>query len=123
MVGGLEVRADLFECEPGWFELTACVERCLIRVVLILWISTRAEGVYRQRPDAWSKLDHADVSSPRDAVSPLLPALRRSINREHRAIITIHTANSEARLGIVKILVLALIDTLQTINLAPRNFP
>src|SRR4029079_7144280 len=103
MVGSFEVRADVFECQPGRFELAARVERSLVCVVFALWISAGAERVDRQCPHSWSKFDHADVSSTGDAVSPFLSALGRSIKREYRAVVTIHTAYSEARPGVVKI--------------------
>src|SRR5215216_4971461 len=123
MVSLFEVRADLCKCKPGWFELAARVERRLIRVVLTLWISTRAKCVDRQGSDTWPKLNYADIRSTGDAVAPFLSALGRRVKREDRAVVTIHTTNSEARLGIVKILVAALIDTLQAIQVAPRNSP
>src|SRR5678815_4488452 len=117
VVRGFEVCADLFECEPGWLELTARVERRLVHVVLALRISAGAEGVNRQGADLWSKLNHADVGSTGDSVAPFLPALGRSVKREYRAVVTIHSANSEAPFGIVKIFVTRLIDTLQAVEL------
>src|SRR5215213_6049480 len=88
-----------------------------------LWISACSEGVDRQRADLRSKLDHADVASTGNAVSPLLSRHWRGINREHSALITVDASDGKTRPGVVKLLLFAFIDTLQTAEFTPRNFP
>src|SRR5215203_875976 len=103
MVCGFEVRADLFECEPGWFELAASVENGLVHVVAALRVSAGAECVDRQCPDARPKLDNTDVGSACNAVSPFLSTHWRGVKREDSAVITIYTANSETRFRVLKL--------------------
>src|SRR5215210_3573071 len=122
-VCGFEVCADVFESEPGGFELSTRVENGLVHVVTALGITARAERVDRECPDAWSKLNHTDVGCACNAVSALLSTHGRGVKREHSAVITIHTANSETRSRVVKLFTPALVDTLQAIEVAPGNSP
>ena len=110
MVRSFEVCADLFEGEPGRFEFAARVESRLVHVVSALRISAGAKSVDRESADLWRKLDHADVRSTGNAVAAFLSALGRSVKREDSAVVTIHAANSEARLRVLKIFVLAFVD-------------
>src|SRR5262245_40558171 len=98
MVRGFEVRTDILEFKPGLLKVAACVEFRLIHVVPALRITTGAEGVDRECPDFWSKLNHADVTCACDSVAAFLSTRGCGVKGEHSAIITIHSANSEARL-------------------------
>src|SRR5262245_21152680 len=103
MVRGFERGADFVECEPRFLELPTRVEIRLVHVMPALRIATGAECVYRERTHLWSKLDHADVSSTRNAVATFLSTGGHSVNREHCAIVTIHAAHCETRPGILKL--------------------
>ena len=44
-IRSFEIGANVFESEPGGFELTACVKRSLVHVMTTVRIPARAEGV------------------------------------------------------------------------------
>src|SRR6185503_2358342 len=123
MVRGFEICADLLECEPCWFEFAARVESGLVHVMTALRITAGAEGMDREGANFWRKLDDADIGSTGNTIAAFLSALGRGVEREHSAIVTIHAANSETGLRILKVFVLAFVDTLQTRKFAPRDFP
>ena len=88
-----------------------------------LRIAACPEGVDGERADAWAKLNHADIRPTSNAISTLLSSFGCGVKREDSAVITVYTANREARFRVLKIFVLAFVETLQSIDLAPRNFP
>src|SRR6185437_10677142 len=88
-----------------------------------LRITARAESVDGEGTDDGRKLDDADVRSPGNAVTTLLSACSRGVKREDSAVVTIHTADRETRFRVLKFFTLTFINTLQAIELAPRDFP
>src|SRR5262245_60554831 len=119
MVGGFEVGLDLVECEPRGFEFSASIERGLVHVVFTLRITAGAECVNRECTDLGAKLNDTDVRSTCNTVTAFLSTFGRSIKREHCTVITVHAANSQARLCITEIFVFAFVNPLQTRELAP----
>src|SRR5215208_5483020 len=115
--------ADVFQREPGWFELSACVEHGLVHVVRTPGISAGTEGVDRECTDAWRKLNHTDICSAGNAVPAFLSTDGRGVKREYSPVITIHATDSEARPRVLKLFVFAFITTLKTREFAPSNFP
>jgi hypothetical protein len=45
MIRSFEICFDFFECEWGWLELSAGIQRRLVEVVFALRIAAGAEGV------------------------------------------------------------------------------
>src|ERR1044072_29459 len=88
-----------------------------------LWITTRPKSMDREPAHLWSKLDYTDVSSTRDTVTTLLPLRRSCIECEDRTIKSVYTSNRQTGSGIIELFSLAFIDTLQSSNFTPRNFP
>src|SRR5688500_19277080 len=123
VIRGFEIRADVFEFKPRGFEFAARVERGLVHVVPARRICAGPERVNRKCPNLRRKLIHADIRSTSNTVPPFLSANRRRVEREDSAIVTIHAANSNAGLCILKVVAFAFVTTLQPADLAPRNFP
>ena len=123
VIRGFEVRSDLFEREPGRLEFTARVEGRLVHVVSTLRIAAGAKRVDREGTNFWRKLDHADIRSAGNTVAAFLSFDLRGVQREDSAIVTIHAANSETRLRVLKVFVPAFVNTLQARDFAPLNSP
>src|SRR5215211_1615990 len=105
MIRGFEIRADLFEGEPGGFEFAARVESGLVHEVAILRIATRAKGVDRKGAHLWRKLDYADIRSAGNTVAAFLSADWRGVYGEDSAVVTVHAANRKARSRVQKVFV------------------
>src|ERR1043165_271466 len=123
MIRTFEIGFDVFEYERGRFELSARVKYSLVHEVFALRIAAGAKCVNRECTNFWSKLNHTDVRSTGNTVSPFLSSFRCGIQREDSTVITIHPTDRETRFRILKILVPAFVKTLQAVDFAPRHFP
>jgi hypothetical protein len=112
MVRGFEIGADLFEREPGGLELTARVQRSLIGVVPVIRMPVRSEGVDREGPHLWPKLNHADIRRTRDTVIALLTWRRPGVEGIDGPVTAVDAGNRKTWPGIFKLLVPAFVAAL-----------
>src|SRR5689334_13206637 len=86
-------------------------------------MSTRPHGMHGEPPHCGAEFQHADIRTTGNSVSPLLPFHGLRVVREHRAVIAACSTNGNARPVVAEILVLTLIDALQSIHFAPTHLP
>src|SRR5437773_3841246 len=123
VIGRFEVGADFCKREPGVLEFAASVQLGLICVMAAFGVAAGAEGVNRQGANLRRKVHDAYIRCAGNSVEAFLSRRWAGIKGEYGAVVAADSRNRKTRAHIVELFALTFINSLEAIELTPRNAP